>query len=368
MKVKNLNVLGVMTGTSFDGMDISIIKTNGTSVSEFKNNYYFPYPKHLFNKLQSLFELKNNFNCTEPKIFNLETLITKEIKKNIKKIIKNEKIDLIGIHGQTIYHQPSLKKSVQLGDGQIIANELDKIVVNNFRLNDILNGGQGAPIAPIFHKYLIESLNIDLPSCFINIGGISNLTYLDKDNLIGFDTGPGNYLSDSYMQIKFDKKFDNFGKLAMSGKINTKIVNYFLKDKFFKIKPPKSLDKNYFIKRFNEILKYKLTHINFMASICEITALSISKSLKFLPNSPKNIICAGGGTKNLFIMNQLKKHIKCNFLGLKEFGLDEDFIESQLIAFLAARRVNELPITFPETTGVEKPLIGGDIKIPTKTH
>ena len=368
MKTKYLNVLGVMTGTSLDGMDLSIIKTDGKNVSKFGNNYFFPYPNSLIKKLKQISELRNKLDITIDNVVFLENEITAEFIKNIKKIIKQKFIDVVGIHGQTIYHEPCLKKSLQLCNGQLLANAINKTVVNNFRYNDILNGGQGAPIAPIFHKFLIEHMKISLPSCFINIGGISNITYYDYDNLIGFDTGPGNCLSDDFTQLILNKKFDNFGILASRGKINKEIVNLFLKNPFFFKCPPKSLDRQDFKEDFFEALKYEESNENFLASICEVTALSISKALNFLPNYPKNIIFSGGGVQNTFITSRLKNHIKCNFIDLNEFGLNEDFIEAQLIGFLTVRAINKLPITFPKTTGVKKPLTGGKIYTPKENH
>ena len=368
MKTKYLNVLGVMTGTSLDGMDLSIIKTDGKSVCKFGNNYFFPYPNSLIKKLKKISKLKNKLDITSDNVIYLENEITEEFIKNIKQILKQKFIDVVGIHGQTIYHEPSLKKSLQLCNGQLLANAINKTVVNNFRSNDISHGGQGAPIAPIFHKFLIRYMKISLPSCFINIGGISNITYYDYNNLIGFDTGPGNCLSDDFTQLMLNKKFDNSGIFASRGKINKKIVSLFLKNPFFLKHPPKSLDRQDFKEDFFKALKYKVSNENFLASICEVTALSISKALNFLPTYPKNIIFSGGGVQNTFIMDRLKQHIKCNLLNLKEFGLNEDFIEAQLIGFLTVRAINKLPITFPKTTGVKKPLTGGKIYIPTKNH
>ena len=231
----------------------------------------------------------------------------------------------------------------------------------------MFHNGQGAPLAPIYHKLIIENSNLNLPSCVLNIGGVSNITYWDGNDLIGFDTGPGNSIIDDLASKFFNKDFDKDGKLGFKGKILNILIDQLLEDDFFKLKYPKSLDRqhfNHYLKNFME--KHKA--IDLISTFSEFTALSISNSLKLLPRYPKNIIIVGGGSKNLYIMERLNKHLKCKIVEEKNSKYHPDFIESQLMGLLAVRSINNLPYTFPLTTGVSKPLSGGDLCIPRENH
>jgi len=269
--------------------------------------------------------------------------------------------DLIGYHGQTIYHNPQNKTSIQLGDPKKLANLLKRDVVFNFRSNDLAHGGQGAPLAPVYHQLIIEKLNFKLPSCVLNIGGVSNVTYWDGENLIGFDTGPGNALMDDYMKSKLNKNFDKDGKVASKGKpINTEIKS-FLQHDFFKEPPPKSLDKLSFIIPYKELIKKKYSIYDTMATLVDYTAESIAASFEMLPKPVDSILITGGGYRNLYLMDRLKDKLRIKIFNEKQLGINFDYIEAELIAFLSARSIYKLPFTFPKTTGVLKPTSGGDL-------
>ena len=367
MNYKTFKTLGTMSGTSLDGIDISIITTNGVDIFEFGPNYFSKFSKDLAKKLLYILNIKDELHLHKNFIKNLNLTFTKEYAHTILKIIRNLDVDLIGFHGQTIYHDPYKKKSIQLGDGQLISNILNKQVIFNFRKNDLLNNGQGAPLAPIYHKFIIEDLNLDLPSCILNIGGISNITYWDGKDLIGFDTGPGNSLINDLMLKFFNEDFDRNGEVAFSGKILNDLIRKLMKDEYFKINYPKSLDRQHFNHYFKNIpVGYKPEDL--VASMTEFTALSISNAIVSLPNYPKEIIITGGGSKNLFIIQKLKKYLKCEIVQLDKSKYHPDFIESQLIGFLAARSINKIPFTYPLTTGVYKPISGGELRIPRETH
>ncbi len=365
-KHKKLIALGTMSGTSLDGVDISIIKTDGTKIYSHFKNYYFKYPYNIKSSLNDL--LKNIDENYEFKKLDLYSkMITDFHIKIIKKIPELKFVDLIGFHGQTIYHNPKNKISIQLGDGKLISNILNKKLIYNFRQNDLLHNGQGAPLAPIYHKYIIKDLNLTLPCCILNIGGVSNITYWDGNNLIGFDTGPGNSLIDYLMLKFFNKNFDEDGKIAFKGKILNKLITQILNDVFFKLKYPKSLDKQYFNHYLKNLIEKYKAH-DLISTFSEFTAVTISHSLKLLPHYPDNIVVMGGGSKNLYIIERLKKHLKCRIIQKKNSKYNPDFVESQLMAFLAVRSINNLPYTFPLTTGVLKPLSGGELCIPKETH
>ena len=346
-----------MTGTSMDGIDISLIRTNGIKITRLEHNYFYEYSKETRHTLLDILNKNLNFNLERRKIF--DEIITEEHYKALEKFNILDKCELIGFHGQTIFHDPNIKKTIQLGNPQKLATLVKKDIIFNFREKDLEHGGQGAPLAPLYHKIILEDLGLELPSCIINIGGISNISYWDGQDLFGFDTGPGNSLMDDYMRKKYNMFFDEHGIIASKGKPNVKIINKFLKNDFFKKKPPKSLDRNSFSSLYEELINENLSQFDTMATLAGFTIGSIAKSLKFLPKKIKNIIITGGGHKNTFLIKELSQLLNINIINQKEVNINFDFIESELIALLSARSVYNLPYTFPSTTGVFMPSSGG---------
>ena len=231
-------------------------------------------------------------------------------------------------------------------------------VVSNFRENDILNGGQGAPLTPIYHQLILSKIKSKLPLALINIGGISNITYIKNDNeLVGFDTGPGNYLIDRWVKAKTKKEFDNNGLIAKSGQTNSKILKKLLKNPYYKKKFPKSLD----VKEFNLKILSRLSLEDGCATLSMLTAKSICMALNSFKKKPNLVLISGGGRKNKFIIDNLKKILKCKINLIDEFSFNGDFIESQAFAYLAIRSYLNKFITFPNTTGVSKPCLGGNL-------
>ena len=272
--------------------------------------------------------------------------------------------NLIGFHGQTILHIPERKISIQLGDSNFLANKTNIKVVSDFRSNDLFHGGQGAPLAPIYHMAMLKSMNIKLPSCIINIGGVSNLTYFDGANLIGFDTGPGNGLMDWYMYKKTNLPFDEKGYVSKKGSTNYDIVDKIIKNDFFKKQPPKSIDRFYFKQHLIDLKLFDLSTEDAMSTIAEITIVSILHALKFCPKKINLIIIIGGGQYNEYLLEELQKRTLIKIKNGNSLGIPGDLIEAELIAYLAARHMNSLPITFPQTTGVPEALLGGVLSIP----
>ena len=348
-----------MSGTSVDGIDISLVQTNGLNLKRLNKNYFYKYSDKTRSFLMGVLNEDININLKRKQY--LDEFITNEHYLALKDLDIIQMADLIGFHGQTIYHDPPNKISVQLGDPKKLAKMFNKNVVFDFRSNDLKLGGQGAPLAPIYHQFIIEEFNIELPSCILNIGGISNLTYWDGNKLIGFDTGPGNALMDNYMSIISDKHFDKNGTLASKGTPDKKVIKSFLNHEFFKKNPPKSLDKQSFIDFYNELLKKKYSNADFMATLAELTIETIVSSLKFLPHKVNSILITGGGYRNIHLMNRLEDRLRLKFLNEKKLGIDFDYIESELIPYLSARSIYNLPITFPSTTRVLRPLSGGKL-------
>ena len=377
MKKKMFNSLGLMSGTSMDGVDLSVIKSDGYSKIEYLYDKYYEFDDNLFSQL---IELRNCVNSTKDlsqyleKIKNVEKTFTLFNSSIVKDIINttNIKLDLIGFHGQTILHLPDEKISKQIGDGHLLSQLTKCLVVNNFRQNDLMNGGQGAPLVPIFHdlisQKLIYDFNLEYPMNIINIGGITNVTQIIKKddlnhNIFAYDIAPGNCLIDQWLRKKSDKKIDENGELAKLGKVDKLIFNQAIEN--FEIKSIKrSLD----IKNFDISFVKGLSLEDGCATLTKFTAFLISEGLKTVDKKNKfktknNIVC-GGGRKNQSLIKDINK-----FLGEKEiflnnidnYKLNGDFIESQAFAYIAIRSFLDLPISFPNTTRCKKPTKGGSL-------
>ena len=359
MKNKYLNIIGLMTGTSMDGIDISLVQTDGLNLRRLNKNYFYKYSNKTKTFLMNVLNEDIVFNLKRKQY--LDEFITNEHYLALKDLNIVEKSDIIGFHGQTIYHDPDNKTSIQLGDPKKLAQMFNKDVIFDFRSKDLELGGQGAPLAPIYHQFIIKKFNLELPSCILNIGGVSNLTYWDGKKLIGFDTGPGNALMDNYMSVISNKHFDKDGLLASKGIPDQKKIKSFLHQDFFKKPPPKSLDKHSFIDFYNELLKNEYSKSDFMATLAALTVESIISSLLFLPEKVNSILITGGGCRNIHLMKCLKDRLKLKFLDEQQLDIEFDYIESELIAYLSARSIYNLPITFPSTTGVVHPSSGGKL-------
>lgn len=359
---KFINVLGLMSGTSMDGIDLSIVRSNGTNIEKYFFSKTYPYMEKTIAKINNTFNEPQICFKDKKHIQILSDLITNDHIKAIKQAIQETGItpDLIGFHGQTIFHEPQKKKSIQLGNGKKISDTFGINVVYNFRNQDIKNGGQGAPLIPIYHQYLTKREKLPLPTCFLNIGGVANISYINNKQIIGFDTGPGNGLMDTFIKMKTKYNFDFNGNYAKSGYVNHNVVNAVLKDSYFKLNFPKSLDKLYFDYIFSLTNFKKLNFHDALATLSKITESSIIQAISLLPKKPVNLIIHGGGAFNLNLIKNLKENLDHKILLANEVGLSTEFLESELIAYLAVRRIYNLPITFPSTTGVNQPTIGGD--------
>ncbi len=367
---KEYTCLGMMSGTSGDGVDASIIRSNGLNKVKILKEKYYEYTDELFKEFH---DLKKRVNTLKD-LKNLSDVI-KKLEKNITvfhakvaKEISNEiDIDLIGFHGQTLYHNPIEKISLQLGNGNLLSQLTKKKIVFNFRKNDIINGGEGAPLTPIFHKYLINSKDITLPAGILNIGGISNLTFVHnmyENQITSKDVGPGNCLINKWIQAHTSKKFDDEGKISDSGKINEIILEQALEthENNFQRKDNISLDTNDFDISFARGLSIEDGTATLTAFSAKIISSKINYLLKDHDKKIKIIVC-GGGRKNKSLMRQIKQNSNKNltFFYSEDFNLNGDFIESQAFAYLAIRSVLSLPISFPSTTGCSAPCSGGEI-------
>ncbi|MEH6728921.1 MAG: anhydro-N-acetylmuramic acid kinase, partial [Hyphomicrobiales bacterium] len=273
-------------------------------------------------------------------------------------------VDHVGLHGQTIFHDPARKLTIQIGDAQRIADELGLPVVHDLRQNDVIQGGEGAPLAPIFHAALIAALKADKPAVFLNIGGVANVTYVAEDGeLLAFDTGPGNALLDDFMQAQFGLRMDLDGAVAGRGRILSEIGDRLMSHPFFERKPPKSLDR----REFHDFAMSALGNSaaeDSMATLTAFTADAIHRAQRWYPVRPQTILVSGGGVKNPVMMELLQALTPIKLQIASDLGWDDVFIEANAFAYLAARHLRQLPISFPGTTSVPEPMTGGEIAYP----
>ncbi len=368
---KEYTCLGMMSGTSGDGVDASIIRSNGLDKFNILSEKYYEYDDKLFNEFHNLKKKINTIHDLKKfssSIKKLENDITIFHAKVVKDISHGFNLDLIGFHGQTLYHNPQEKISLQLGNGNLLSQLSKKKIVFNFRKNDIENGVEGAPLTPIFHKYLVKSKRIELPVCILNIGGISNLTLVhsfDNNEIFSQDVGPGNCLINSWIQNHSKEKFDAGGKISNRGKINEVILEQSLEthEHNFNKKNNISLDTNDFDISFARGLNLEDGAATLTAFSARLITSKINFLLKEYDKKNVNIIICGGGRKNISLIKQIKLNSKKNlsFYNSEDFGLNGDFIESQAFGYIAIRSVLSLPISFPLTTGCSAPCSGGEI-------
>ena len=369
---KIYTAMGLMSGTSGDGVDASVISSDGISDYNEVINKYFKYDQKMYENLHNLRskilkfdDLKKNEN----EINILEREITLFHAKIVNEILQltDRKIDFLGFHGQTIYHNALEKISKQIGDGKLLSQLTKKTVIYNFRQNDIENGGEGAPLAPLFHSLIVKKKKIELPVCILNIGGIANVTLIsqyDDDNILSRDLGPGNCLIDEWVRNNTKDQFDNNGDIAKKGKTNELILNQAL-DNFENRTNQSTL--SFDIKDFSLGFVRGLSLEDGAATLTDFTGtVIIQELLKFLSKeqdkSWKVLVC-GGGSKNLTLLKKIQNQLPKNFSlqNINTFGVDGDYVESQAFAFLAIRSFLKLPISLPSTTGCKEPISGGVI-------
>ena len=354
--------LGLMSGTSMDGIDASIIKSDGKENIKILHNKYESYPMDFKKRLNSfILKIQNKKNIEEniTTYKSLERELTFHHIKISQKIINeiNHKVQLVGFHGQTIIHKPKDGYSIQMGDANFLSQVLETIVISNFRANDIKRGGEGAPLTPVYHKLLSKILKKNKPLLILNIGGISNYTYCFKEELIAKDIGPGNALIDDYVKKTKGLDYDKNGDIALSGNIDHDLINQFYEHEFYNTKEKHSYDRKEFDFGFVKGLNFE----DAVATLTYFTALIISKNIEKSFNDDMDIILCGGGRKNLTLVNNIKNLLKLKIKNIDEYNINGDFIESQAFAYLSIRSYLNEPISYPSTTNISVPSTGGEI-------
>ena len=377
MKKKIFTSIGLMSGTSMDGVDLSVIRSDGNDQFSSIYDTYKEFDDGLYNQLISLRDKISNstdLGTHSKEINEIEKKFTLFNSHLINEVIKdiNEDIDLIGFHGQTVFHDPNIQISKQLGDGRLLSSLFKKIVINNFRQNDLNHGGQGAPLTPIFHnlisKIIQKKFKLKFPISIINIGGITNITQIKGDpnksmNFFAYDVGPGNCLIDNWVRNNLKSKFDKDGKYANTGNVDDLILNQAIDN--FEIK---SYETSLDVKDFDTSFVKGLSFEDGCATLSKFTAYLIADGLTKINQKnkvdPHQYIFCGGGRKNKFLMQSIKSYLGNKNIIIKDiddYNFNGNFIESQAFAYLAIRSYLDLPISFPNTTRCEKAISGGEV-------
>jgi anhydro-N-acetylmuramic acid kinase len=365
-----LTAIGLMSGTSLDGVDVALIETDGKRVQSFGPSGYRPYtPAERILLRQALTEATNlSQRDARPGILReAERAVTIAHAEAVAAFTAQNRIsqgdvDIVGFHGQTVLHRPAEKMTVQIGDAAALAKAIHIPVMHDFRAADVAAGGQGAPFVPVYHRALAQSLEREGPIAVVNIGGVSNITYIDgTDTLIACDTGPGNALLDDHMLRTMGQPFDCEGRMAAQGAIDVAWVMRALQDPFFALPPPKSLDRN----DFASLKLPAMTAADGAATLTAFTVEAIARIAPLLPKQPRSWIVAGGGARNLTMLRMLRERLDPAIVEAADaLGWSADAIEAQAFGFLAARGLKGLPLSYPATTGVPIPMTGGVIVQP----
>lgn len=364
---KPLTAIGLMSGTSLDGIDVALLVTDGETITSRGPALTIPYDDEHRNLLRRAIKdaAKLNDRTARPGVLHhAERESTARHRDAIKTFaakfnINLNDIDVIGYHGQTVLHKPEAALTVQLGNGKWLAEALWRPVVYDMRANDMAHGGQGAPLVPVYHRALVSTVSAK-PIAMVNIGGVANVTWVGENGeLLAFDTGPGNALLDDWMKTNTGTARDEGGRLGLVGRIDEATVAQFMGDKFYETKLPKSLDRNSFA-------GIKLTGLSLAdgaATLVAVTTRSIAMSQKNMPEKPKQWIICGGGRHNRAIMRDLEVLLG-NVQAAEALNLDGDAVEAEAWAFLAVRSLRGLPLTYPGTTGVREAVTGGVLAKP----
>ncbi len=365
-----LTALGLMSGTSLDGVDVALIETDGRQIKALGPSGYRPYSEPERRLLrQALAEAVNlpERHARPGILHEAERAVTIAHAEAVAAFIAQnritcEDIDIVGFHGQTVLHRPERRLTVQIGDAGALAKAIHIPVMHDFRAADVEAGGQGAPFVPVYHRALAQSLGREGPIAVVNIGGVSNVTYIDgNDTLIACDTGPGNALLDDFMFRTLNQPFDREGRLAAPGRPDETWIARGLELPFFALPPPKSLDRN----DFASLKLREMSPADGAATLTAFTAAAIARIVPLLPRPPRSWIICGGGARNLTMLRMLRERLApATVEAADALGWSSDAIEAQAFGFLAARGLKGLPLSYPATTGVPMPMTGGVIARP----
>jgi anhydro-N-acetylmuramic acid kinase len=366
----SMTAIGLMSGTSYDGVDVALVETDGEAIGRLGPTGYRAYGEEERTLLRRAIAAAANLTARAERpaaLAEAEALVNGVHAEAVAAFLEanglpRDAIAVVGFHGQTVLHQPERRLTVQLGDGEALAATLGIPVVYDFRAADVVAGGEGAPMVPVFHRALVRRLGRQGPVGVLNLGGVANLTYVEGEReLVACDCGPGNALIDDFLRLRTGEARDTEGRAAAAGKVDEAAVRRVLAHPFFARRPPKSLDRNAFRHWVAEEGQLaKKTTEDGAATLSAITAAAVARALAVLPKIPTGWIVAGGGTKNLTLMRMLAERLAPATIETADaVGWSADALEAQAFAYLAVRSLRGLPLSFPGTTGVPQPTRGG---------
>jgi anhydro-N-acetylmuramic acid kinase len=364
--------VGLMSGTSQDGVDVALIDSDGERIAQLGATACRPYSKAERTLLRRATAAAANLSERSARpgvVAKAERLINDAHAEAVESFLvanglQRGEVAVIGFHGQTLLHRPEQRLTLQIGDGRALAARLGIPAVYDFRAADVAAGGQGAPLAPVFHRALVRRLQHASPIAVLNLGGVANVTYIDGEELIACDAGPGNALLDDFLRLRTGEPLDTDGRAAASGSIDEKMIERLLAHPFFALAPPKSLDRNAFRGWVGDTLD-GIGVENGAATLTALTAAAVARIVPHLPRPPASWIVAGGGARNPTLLRMLTERLApARVESAHAVGWSIDSLEAQAFAYLAVRSLRGLPITFPTTTGAPRPLTGGVLAKP----
>jgi anhydro-N-acetylmuramic acid kinase len=358
-----LKVVGLMSGTSLDGVDAAVIETDGVRVGARGARLTLPYDARLRAGLRALLDRAPGLAPDDPALRAAEAALTDRHAEAVRAVLGASRAGLVGFHGQTILHRPEVRRTWQIGDAARLAAAVGLPVACDFRLADVAAGGQGAPLAPLYHAALAEGL--PRPLAVLNLGGVGNVTWLGVgEAVVACDTGPGNALLDDFVAARTGAAFDADGRLAGKGRVDAGVLALLMADPYFALAPPKSLDRQDFAARVAGSGLDRLGDADGAATLVAFTAKSVAAVRLHLPAPPLRWLVTGGGRHNASIMAALRDRLGVPVAPVEAVGWDGDAMEAEAFAFLAARVQAGLPLSLPTTTGVPRPMPGGRVVRP----
>jgi anhydro-N-acetylmuramic acid kinase len=369
MPMTILSAIGLMSGTSYDGVDVAAINTDGEAIGQLGPTGSRAYSDDERAVLRRAISASANLGARTDRpqfLSEAEALLTEIHAEAVESFLAANgmaarDIAVVGFHGQTVHHEPERRLTVQLGDGPALARRLGIPVVYDFRAADVEAGGEGAPMVPVFHRALVSTLELPPPVGVLNLGGVANVTFIDGDDIVACDIGPGNALLDDFMRLRTGAACDEDGRAAAAGTVDEGAVTRVLAHPYFSRRPPKSLDRNAFRNWVAEEggLAKKSTEDG-AATLAAITAAAVARAVAILPRAPATWIAAGGGTRNPTLMRMLTERLApARLESAAAIGWSADALEAQAFGYMAVRNLKGLPLTFPTTTGVPAPMRGG---------
>jgi anhydro-N-acetylmuramic acid kinase len=366
-KAAAVTAIGLMSGTSLDGIDAAVLITEGDAVAIPGAELSVAYDPGTRALLREALEALRTYRAGDPAppaIAGAEKRLTDAHGEAVKVLLARaglgpRDIAYIGFHGQTVLHRPAERLTWQIGDAARLANALGIPVVSRFREADVAAGGQGAPFVPLYHLVLVRGM--ERPVAVVNIGGVANVTYVGADNsLIAFDTGPGNAALDDWAVQHTGEPMDRDGRLARAGQVNAALLAHLLGHPMFEKPPPKSLDRF----DFPMALAEGLGAADGAATLTAFTAATIARAAEHFPQPPRRWIVCGGGRHNPALMAELGARLEGAVMTAEDAGWHGDFLEAEAFAYLAVRSARGLPLSLPSTTGVSQPMPGGTLTRP----